>query len=282
MKVCSIRTIASVAAFSCVFPLAASAQPAPTSVAPSSSALVAFAPSELAMPVTTTELTAPTGFEAASTPSDLAIGYYPRYHRPRYRENNDRRNSMGATSQIHAGFFDPTGDLTTGLDVGFRGGPNIDPHIQVGLAVDWWHKSEDNTISLGSEERNGVPVGREVVLSSAQANLFPILAYLQVSGDQSMQIIPYVGAGVGYEALFLSGTDTTGASFDQTFGGFGWQGWAGLGVPLSGSSRLNAEVFGNWSQVGRDIDDPLSPTGTAREIIKMDGVGARFGLSWGF
>lgn len=278
MKVVTFRTFVSVAALSLV-PIAAWAQSPVSTAASDATQPVAFTPSPLAMPVATTEVTAPTGFEAEdAAPSNLAVGYYPRYRRPRYREYNDHRT--GADSQIHAGFFDPTGELGPGFVLGFRGGPEVDPHIQLGLAVDWWHKSEDNTITLGSETRNGVPISSQVVLSSSQANLFPILAYIQVSGDQSMQIIPYVGAGAGYEALFLSGTDTTGANFDETFGGFGWQGWAGVGVPLSGNSRLNAEVFGNWSQVGRDVEDPTF--GTVREVVKMDGVGARFGVSWGF
>ena len=69
-------------------------------------------------------------------------------------------------------------------------------------------------------------------------------------------------------------------NFDATYGGWGWQVWGGAAMPLSGRTRLNAEVFLNNSELDRDIDDPQS--GATREVVPMDGVGMRFGLSWGF
>jgi len=57
------------------------------------------------------------------------------------------------------------------------------------------------------------------VLSRASSNLIPVLGYVQVSGDHTMPLIPYAGAGVGYEAYFLSADDfNTGAHFDAEYG----------------------------------------------------------------
>ena len=47
------------------------------------------------------------------------------------------------------------------------------------------------------------------------------------------------GIGGGYEVLFLSAEDfQTGEKFDATYGGWGWQAWAGLSIPMSNRSRM--------------------------------------------
>ena len=206
-----------------------------------------------------------------------------RYHpRGRYRE---RGSMMPTTTQVHAGFFSPTHNFDTGFDGGFRIGPQIDPNVQIGLAMDWYHSSQSNRESLGSIT---MPIGgasEELLLSRATADLLPILAFVQVSGDENMAVIPYGGFGVGYEWLFLSADDYVAQqSFHQTFGGFGWQAWGGAGIPLSGGTRINGEVFYNGSEVGSDVDlytADYVPV-TVREVVKMNGLGMRLGISWGF
>ena len=200
--------------------------------------------------------------------------------RPRERSYHPAGPSVSSLSQVHAGFFDPNGDFSTGFLFGARVGPQIDPHIQLGIAADWWHKSESQTVTVSSGPLPGG--GSSVIqreLSRSSSNLFPILGFLQISGDEGMPIIPYGGVGAGYEALFLSADDrTNGTAYDATFGGFGWQAWGGVAVPLSGRSRISGELFVNDSDVERSVD---SGGQTYREIVKMSGVGMRFGLTWG-
>ena len=57
-----------------------------------------------------------------------------------------------------------------------------------------------------------------------------------------------------------------------------WGGWA---LPLSGRSRLVGEVFLNNADLSRDVFDEASGT-NIRETVSTDGVGARFGINWGF
>ncbi len=73
----------------------------------------------------------------------------------------------------------------------------------------------------------------------------------------------------------------TGQSFDATYDGFGWQLWGGAALPLSGRSRLVGEVFMNNADLEREVFDVVTGE-TIRETVSTDGVGARFGLSWGF
>ena len=108
-----------------------------------------------------------------------------------------------------------------------------------------------------------------------------MLVFAQVSASD-MEVVPYVGAGLGYEVLQLSARNfQTGQDFDGTFGGYGWQVWGGAAWALSGRSRINAEVFLNRSEVSRNVSDPASGQ-DFRETVNMDGTGMRFGVQWGF
>jgi hypothetical protein len=255
------------------------------------SAPLAFAgdvASSLALPAVALE---PSGAPALGMPSaDLAILQAPMpdlqlagvHYRPRSGSWGRRMDSESVT-QIHLGFFDPEGDAGRQFLLGLRGGPMIDPHVQLGVGVDWSHMS-DNVTTVGPSSNGpvGLPISSERQLSRATSDLFPIMAFIQVSGDDNMQVIPYFGLGGGYEVMNLTADDyLTNASFDATYGGWGWQVWGGAAFPLSGRARINGELFVNTAELGRDVTD--DPTGiTYREIVKANGVGMRLGIAWGF
>ena len=211
---------------------------------------------------------------------------YESRYRPRRRgDYYDRgpRRSWRGVSQLHAGFLDPDGAADPGFVVGFRGGQQIDDMLQLGLGLDWRNKSGRSAEVL----RETVGPGGETViirrdLSSYSSNLFPVLLYLQVSGPSSMSVTPYAGFAGSWQVLFLEANDfSTGERFDATYDGFGWQLWGGAAFALSGRSRLVGEVFMNQADLGRDTFDPLLGQ-DVHETVSTDGVGARFGLSWGF
>jgi len=241
--------------------------------------------SALALPVVGLSTVTLTAGEAAApptlalaTPFAGGVAYRPRAYR-------SHASVMPTTTEIHVGFFDPSENFSTGFEGGFRMGPQVDPHVQLGLAVDWWHRSESSTMDLGSVPLPGGSGSERLVLSRTSANLMPILAFVQVSGDENLPVIPYGGFGVGYEWLFVSADNyLTSESFEQTFGGFGWQLWGGAGIPLGGGTRVNGEVFYNGSEVGSDVDVYIPDFGpaTVRDVVKMNGLGMRVGISWGF
>lgn len=202
-------------------------------------------------------------------------------YRPR-RSGYGRRVDSQGVSQIHLGFFDPDGDPTRKFLVGIRGGPKLDSHVQIGVGIDWAHDS-DRAASIRSTEigPGGTPITVQREIARSSTDLFPIMAFLQISADDNMAIVPYFGGAAGYQLMNLSADDfETGESFDATYGGWGWQLWGGAALPLSGRTRLTGEVFINGAELGRDVDDPLF--GGYRETVKADGIGARFGLAWGF
>lgn len=202
-------------------------------------------------------------------------------YRPR-RSGYGRRVDSQGVSQIHLGFFDPDGDPARKFLVGIRGGPMLDSHIQIGAGIDWAHDS-DHAASIRSSEigPGGTPITVQREIARSSTDLFPIMAFLQVSADDDMAVVPYFGGAAGYQLMNLSADDfETGESFDATYGGWGWQLWGGAALPLSGRTRFTGEVFINGAELGRDVNDPLF--GDYRETVKADGVGARFGIAWGF
>jgi hypothetical protein len=209
----------------------------------------------------------------------------PRFESVRYWRRAPEPPHRPATSspvQIHAGFFDSDGSGTTSFAFGFRGGPAIDEHLQLGVGIDWYHESENQREVVGQSSQGGRPVTVTRELARASSDLVPVLAFLQLNLGSGRSLVPYVGIAGEYQVLFLSATDyQTGAGYDATFGGWGWQAWGGLGLPLGSRSRLFGEAFFNSGEVGRDVDDPVGGV-TYREIVDADGAGLRFGLSWGF
>jgi hypothetical protein len=205
------------------------------------------------------------------------------HYRPRGRGRVGRQPESAGVSQVHVGFFDPDGDQDSRFDIGVRGGPMLDENLQIGLGVDWIRKSEKVTsITTENIGPGGVPIQVERQLGKTSVNMFPIMAFVQVSTSDDMPVIPYFGAAAGYQVLTLSGDDfVTGDSFEGTFSGWGWQLWGGLGLPLGGRTRLTGEAFVNGAELGRDATDVLTGN-EVHETVSGDGMGLRVGLAWGF
>ena len=204
------------------------------------------------------------------------------HYRPRMRRRVGPLESAGV-SQVHLGWFDPDGPRPAQFDLGVRGGPLVDTHLQLGVAVDWIHRSEQtSSISRTTTGPGGVPIEVRQDLTRASSNMFPIMGFVQFSAADEMPVIPYFGAAGGYQVLALSGDDfITGTSYDATFSGWGWQLWGGLGLPLGGRTRLNGEVYVNGASLGHDATDVLSGV-SVHETVNADGMGMRFGVAWGF
>ncbi len=252
-------------------------------------------PSPLALPKDGLLTLAPPGIDLGA-PACAALAWTPRtpwapiHDPPRndavlYRERYRHEEGSGAGAspvQIHGGFFDPNGVGTNSFAFGFRGGPAVDERIQLGIGLDWYHESEEQRSVVGTGVQNGRPVTVTRELSRASSDLLPVMAFLQLDLGSGRSLTPYAGIAGEYQVLFLGATDfQTGADYHATFGGWGWQGWGGVALPLSGRSRLFGEAFYNSGEVGRDVDDPATAL-TYREIVDAGGVGMRFGLSWGF
>jgi hypothetical protein len=203
-------------------------------------------------------------------------------YEPRPRRSPGRPYVQSSMGQLHAGFFRPSDWAHQGFVIGMRGGPIVDPNLQVGVAADWEHRGQQQSLLLGnSSGPGGTVITAHRQLSSSSENTFPMLAFVQLSLNAKQPIRPYAGIGGGYEIVTLSATDyLTNSSFNATYGGWGWQAWAGARFAFQGNTGLMAEVYMNQCEAGRDVYDPVLGI-TYRETVPLNGAGARFGLTWG-
>ena len=210
------------------------------------------------------------------------VGWRPRASHPHYSTPyTSGPPGLGSQSQLHAGFFNPQNGVGQGFVLGFRGGPNVSPNVQLGAALDWEHRSAQNGQIVGTSNGPGgtTIVTRQVVTSSE--NTFPMLAYFQLAGSSKRALVPYIGIGGGYEIVSLYATDyATNSAFSATYGGWGWQSWAGIRIPFAARSGVLAEIYTNQATAYRDAYDPYYGV-TLRESVDLSGLGARFGLSFG-
>ena len=256
--------------------VAAASPPAPSAFAiPLVDAVATLAPAPVVL--ATCDAAAP----LASGTVLAAIRYEPRYEpRPSsYYQPQSHSYRATSASQLHMGFFEPSNTSMTPMVFGFRAGGLVDEHVQIGVNADWHYKTQDQVSILSQQTLpGGTPAQVTQVLSRVTTNLVPLLGYLQIGGSQKMPISPYVGGGAGYEWYFVRADDfSTNSSYSADYGGFGWQVWAGLQVPLGVHSRLIAEAFMNQAELGRNVTVNGLPY---RETVNLNGGGGRFGLSF--
>jgi hypothetical protein len=197
--------------------------------------------------------------------------------------SSQRRQGPVGMSQIHVGFFDPDNQLGSRTQVGIRGGPMLTRNLQLGLSVDWIHKTTHlSNLDSTAAGPGGVPVKIRQDVGSTSMNMFPILGFLQVSAPDNLGIVPYIGGGGGYQVMVLSADDFVNIQHSQTtLAGWGWQAWAGVGISVGGHVRLIGEAYKSDFELSREVTDQASSL-PIRESVNANGVGARFGLSWGF
>ena len=188
-----------------------------------------------------------------------------------------------SVSQVNRGYFVPDGGLGTRFDLGVRGGPVIANALQLGVAADWMYRTETISQPISSHTGpGGVPITQSEQLARATVNMFPIMGFAQLNLFDFVGLKPYIGGAAGYQVLMLSGDDfTTGNKFNGTFGGWGWQAWAGASLPLGERARLTGEAFYNDASTGRDTTDPATGE-SIHETVDATGKGLRFGVAWGF
>lgn len=200
-----------------------------------------------------------------------------RDERHRYHETGRYRSPI--VTQLSTGLYSPAGPTATSFLLSARAGPQVDPQVQLGFLIDWAHKEDRVAATFGHETVGGVDLAYEDSRLRGRSDLVPLLAFVQVSGPDRSRLIPYGGIGAGYEFLSMEAERPDGSRFDGTFGGWGWQLWAGAALPFSDSARLSGEFFVNRVDLGRDV---RVDGRELRQTASFNGPGLRAGVSWGF
>ena len=121
----------------------------------------------------------------------------------------------------------------------------------------------------------------QVELARVDARLVPVMGFVQIDLTERSWLVPFVGIGAGYEWLALHAIDyRTGVESKVIYSNVAWETYGGVGLRLTGKVRVNGELFYNGASLARGVLDPSGRTW--RELIDMNGVGARVGLDMVF
>ena len=179
--------------------------------------------------------------------------------------------------QFHGGLFTPIEASGASPMIGMRYCKHYGSHVQGGLSTGWTYKRK--TLEAPAEG----PLGSEssVELARLEANLVPLMGFMQVDLTGKSRLVPFVGFGAGYEWLVLEAKDQrTGQASTAVYGNVAWETYAGIGLRLTNEVRLNGELFYNGGSLERGVSDP---SGQAwREAVRVNGAGVRVGVDSNF
>jgi len=217
-----------------------------------------------------------------------AAAYNPVVYRPRGTGtppddvHHQNARQIQTVTQIYGGRLDPDGTTDGEFLMGIRTGPKLSKHLQLGIMFDWVRDSDyESSFTTSTPGPGGVNITTKYDYSGAYTDLFPLMGFVQLSLNEKRFISPYGGIGGGYQWLNVTAYDRYGTWYDANFGGWGWQGWAGVALRVTDGVRVSGEAMYNSVELSRNVYDPVNGW-TNHETVPMYGVGARFGLAFGF
>ena len=175
--------------------------------------------------------------------------------------------------QLDGGVFVPLEAASSSPTAGMRYGKHFGTHLQGGLRTGWSFKRSTLDAPAGD-----VPGGEaQVELARTDANLVPLMGFIQVDFTDKIRLVPFAGFGAGYEWLILHAVDhQTGAQSKVTYGNLAWEAYAGVGLRFATLWRLNTELYYNGGSLERKVPDENGVL--QREAVHVNGVGLRVGL----
>ncbi len=175
--------------------------------------------------------------------------------------------------QLDGGVFAPTEASGASPTAGMRYCKHYSTHLQGGLLTGWTFKRTTLEAPAG-----GVP-GPEprAELARTDANLVPLMGFVQVNFTDTRRLVPFAGFGAGYEWLTLHEFDhQTGEQTKVTYANLAWETFAGIGLHFASIWRLNSELYYNGGSLERKVPDANG--NFVREAVHVNGVGVRVGF----
>ncbi len=208
--------------------------------------------------------------------------------RPRYRDRDrDRyydtdRYTPHYYGTLGAGNFDPDAQPGNGLWVNGELGSEVGEALDLGVRVSLYHRASGRSQVVSDFTDPAGNVGQRVIdTNNVETNLIPLMAVLRVRFPVTREFQPYVGGGIGWEWLTVSGTDAAGFDFQDDYDGLGMQLLGGLNLGVSQNMALYGEGVWNKSTVSAKFFDPTFG-GEVKEEIEMDGLALHGGLRFRF
>jgi opacity protein-like surface antigen len=212
-----------------------------------------------------------------------------RRSRPRYRDRDRDRDRYEADSytphyygSLGGGNFDPDAQPGNGLWLNGELGSEVGDALDLGVRLSLYHRQSGHSQVVSEYTDPAGNVGHRVVeTNNVETNLLPLMAVLRVRFPVTREFQPYVGGGIGWEWLTVSGTDDAGFDFQDDYDGLGMQLLGGLNLGVSQNMALYGEGVWNKSTVSAKFFDPTFG-GDVKEEIEMDGLALHGGLRFRF
>ncbi len=179
------------------------------------------------------------------------------------------------------GTFDPSNQPGSGLYVNGGVGSVVAEQIDLGLQISVYHRSTNGEQFVREGDLpGGTHVTTVVSTQSINTDLVPVMGVVRVRIPVSPQVEPYVGGGIGWEWLTVSGTDSLG-DFSNTYDALGAQLFGGVNLKVASTAGLYGEVVWNASTPKADFFDPTFGQ-IVREEANFDGLAFHGGLRFTF
>lgn len=183
---------------------------------------------------------------------------------------------------LRGGVFDYENVAKDDFVIGFKVAGRLSDFFSMGLSADLQRREAYDQVRVEEfRDPTGNMVRSSVTTFASSSNLIPAMAIAEVEIPTAL-FRPFAGIGGGYEWMVVEFEDYESGLFSKsTYGGLGWQVWAGLAVPMAKTAALTGELYLNRGTVSRDVQDVA--TGDVRkEEIDVDGGGFRAGLRLAF
>jgi opacity protein-like surface antigen len=201
-----------------------------------------------------------------------------RPYRTREREDYGYRSQPEYWAMLGAGAFDPTDQPGHGLYVNGGFGATMEKQVDLGVQVSWYHHSTNGEEFVREGNLpDGTHVRTVITTQDINTDLVPVMGTVRVRIPTSPNFEPYVGGGIGWEFLTVSGTDSSGFQFQNDYDGFGAQLFGGANLNVSPNTGLYGEAVWNSSTPKAEFFDP-SVGQVVREEASFNGLAFHGGL----
>jgi len=178
--------------------------------------------------------------------------------------------------QVDGGLFAVIEGSGASPATGVRYCKHMGTHLQGGMLTGWAFKRSKLEAPGGPEDADS-----HVELARVDANLVPLMGFMQVDLTDRSRLVPFFGFGVGYEWLMLHALDhQTGLQTKARYANVAWETYAGIGLQLTSLWRLNSELYYNGGSLERKVVEPSGAV--RREAVNVNGVGLRVGVDMKF
>jgi hypothetical protein len=206
----------------------------------------------------------------------------PNYRPALIRKPWNRPKKERGWFYMRGGVFDYETVAKDDFVIGFKVAGRLSDFFSLGISTDLQRREAYDQVRVEEfRDPTGNLVRSSVTTFASSSNLIPILATMDVELPTAF-FHPYAGIGGGYQVMVVEFEDYDAGLFSKsTYGGLGWQAWAGLAVPMANIASITGELYLNRATVSRDVQDV--DTGDIRkEEINVNGGGFRAGLRLAF